>query len=161
MFNTASDYAINKKNPHAIIYTDANGNSTVLKKEDFASEEDFRYWKRISDEDYRTLDIEEHKIAKRSVSLYELPPEYLVVESQESVCFGQISLQERAELVQLLLASLNDVVTPKQKKRIWMHYAENRTLAEIAARENVSILSVYESIQSAKKKLFIFLKKRP
>ena len=41
MFNRKSSYALNKKDPNAIVYMDANEAITRLTCEDFASEKEF------------------------------------------------------------------------------------------------------------------------
>ena len=41
MFNRKSSYALNKKDPNAIVYMDANEAIIRLTREDFASEEEF------------------------------------------------------------------------------------------------------------------------
>ena len=51
MFNRKSSYALNKKDPNAIVYMDANEAITRLTCEDFASEEEFLKWKSLSDAD--------------------------------------------------------------------------------------------------------------
>lgn len=45
MFDRMSEYALNKKDKEAIIYSDAFGNITRLTAEDFSSEKEFRKWK--------------------------------------------------------------------------------------------------------------------
>ena len=45
MLNRKSIYAINKKDPDAIVYIDAEGNTIRLTRADFASEEEFAKWK--------------------------------------------------------------------------------------------------------------------
>ena len=52
MFNRKSIYALNKKAPNAIVYTDADGNLIRLTRDDFSNEEEFLRWKKISDMDY-------------------------------------------------------------------------------------------------------------
>ena len=52
MFNRKSIYALNKKDPDAIVYMDANEVIVRLTREDFASEKEFLKWKALSDEDY-------------------------------------------------------------------------------------------------------------
>lgn len=49
MFNRKSSYALNKKDPNAIVYMDANEAIIRLTREDFASEEEFLKWKSLSD----------------------------------------------------------------------------------------------------------------
>ena len=55
MFNRKSIYALNKKDPNAIVYMDANEVIVRLTREDFASEEEFLKWKSWSDGNYRRL----------------------------------------------------------------------------------------------------------
>ena len=45
MFNRKSIYALNKKDPDAIVYMDANEVIVRLTREDFASEKEFLKWK--------------------------------------------------------------------------------------------------------------------
>ena len=56
MFNRKSIYALNKKDPDAIVYMDANEVIVRLTREDFASEEEFLKWKSWSDGNYPTED---------------------------------------------------------------------------------------------------------
>ena len=51
MFNTQSDYALNKLDKEAIVCPSATGVHIRLTREDFASEEEFLYWKELSDSD--------------------------------------------------------------------------------------------------------------
>ena len=60
MFNRKSSYALNKKDPNAIVYMDANEAITRLTCEDFASEKEFLKWKSLSDEDYHASEKEAH-----------------------------------------------------------------------------------------------------
>ena len=53
MFNRKSIYALNKKDPNAIVYTDADGNLIRLTCDDFACAAEFRRWKDWSDSDLR------------------------------------------------------------------------------------------------------------
>ena len=60
MFNRKSSYALNKKDPNAIVYMDANEVIIRLTREDFASEKEFLKWKALSDEDYHASEKEAH-----------------------------------------------------------------------------------------------------
>ena len=53
MYNKKSDYALNKKDKKAIVSRNAAGEYIKLTKDEFASEEEFAYWKEWSDNDYR------------------------------------------------------------------------------------------------------------
>ena len=63
MFNRKSIYALNKKDPDAIVYMDANEVIVRLTREDFASEKEFLKWKALSDEDYHASEKEAHVYA--------------------------------------------------------------------------------------------------
>ncbi|MCI9193916.1 MAG: hypothetical protein HFE92_11160 [Acutalibacter muris] len=57
MFDNKSDYALNKKNPGAIVFKTATGAFLRLRRDNFSSEEEFQKWKDWSDEDYRVSDV--------------------------------------------------------------------------------------------------------
>ena len=57
MFDRKSDYALNKKDPDAIVFKTAAGAYIRLHREDFSSAGEFLKWKDWSDEDYRVVDI--------------------------------------------------------------------------------------------------------
>ena len=75
MFNRKSSYALNKKDPNAIVYMDANEAITRLTCEDFASEKEFLKWKSLSDEDYHASEKEAHVYANHTLALDELTEE--------------------------------------------------------------------------------------
>ena len=50
MFDKKSSYALNKKDPDAIVYTDADRRIIRLTREDFDTEADFLKWKAWSEE---------------------------------------------------------------------------------------------------------------
>ena len=68
MFNRKSSYALNKKDPNAIVYMDANEAIIRLTREDFASEEEFLKWKSLSDADYHASEKEDHVYANHTVT---------------------------------------------------------------------------------------------
>ena len=52
MFNRKSSYALNKKDPNAIVYMDANEAIIRLTREDFASEEEFMKWSQFTSQKF-------------------------------------------------------------------------------------------------------------
>ena len=72
MFNRKSSYALNKKDPNAIVYMDANDTIIRLTCKDFASEEEFLKWKSLSDADYHASEKEAHVYANHTLALDEL-----------------------------------------------------------------------------------------
>ena len=69
MFNRKSIYALNKKDPDAIVYMDANEVIVRLTREDFASEEEFLKWKSWSDGNYHTEDNQDVVEGKHNTSI--------------------------------------------------------------------------------------------
>ena len=65
MFNRKSIYALNKKDPNAIVYTDAAGNLIRLTCDDFACAAEFRRWKDWSDSDLRKEENADHQQADK------------------------------------------------------------------------------------------------
>ena len=56
MFDRNSDYALNKKDPEAIVCKSATGVHIRLTRNDFSSEAQFEKWKHWSDEDYHAAE---------------------------------------------------------------------------------------------------------
>ena len=52
MHDKKSIYSLNKQDPEAIVYTDADKHTIRLTREEFDTEADFLKWKAWSDEDY-------------------------------------------------------------------------------------------------------------
>ena len=52
MFNKNSIYALNKKDPDAIVYPSATGRPVRITRDDFPSEEEFLAFKAWSDENF-------------------------------------------------------------------------------------------------------------
>ena len=52
MFDRNSDYALNKKDPDAIVCKSSTGVHIRLTRLDFSSQEEFEKWKQWSDDDY-------------------------------------------------------------------------------------------------------------
>ena len=57
MLDTHSDYALNKIDKEAIVCPCAGGDHIRLTRNDFASDEEFNYWKAWSDDDYRKIEL--------------------------------------------------------------------------------------------------------
>lgn len=60
MHNKKSLYSRNKRNSRAIIYPDAFEQDHPLTPEQFSSEEEFRFWKMWSDENYHGWELADH-----------------------------------------------------------------------------------------------------
>ena len=160
MFNRKSIYALNKKDPNAIVYPDADGNLIRLTRDDFASEEEFLHWKSWSDSDFHNEENEDHKQANYTVSLEGLSEEAISVMSVEEYHIAEFSANERRELAQYLFQGLHICLTETQRRRLWKYCVENKTIRAIAEEESSYRNAVWKSIASAKQKINVFLSKR-
>lgn len=156
MFNRKSIYALNKKDPNAIVYTDADGNLIRLTCDDFACVAEFRCWKDWSDSDLRKEENADHKQSDNSISLEVLSEEATAVVSIEDEYMEQISADEAAVLVRLLRQGLSSHLTETQRRRLWKYCVEGKPVRLIAKEECAYRNAVWKSIQAAKEKMFKF-----
>lgn len=159
MFDPKSNYALNKKDPAAIVFMDATGTLTRLTLADFSSPEEFQRWKAWSDESYHQIENADIAFSRRILSLYDLPEKAATVQSPEDTLMETLEQQERKETCCLLLEGLDLCLTRIQRRRLWLYYVDRLTVRKIAEAENVKHQSVVECIAAAKKKLQNFLKK--
>lgn len=160
MFNRKSIYALNKKDPNAIVYTDTDGNLIRLTRDDFASEEEFLRWKKMSDADYHGEEKADHLYYDGTLSLEGLSEEAIATPSAEEGYIAEINLSERQLLGKLLLEGMGNQLTELQCKRLWLYCVSGMTEQEIASSEGIAQQNVSKSIASAKKKIKNFLKNR-
>lgn len=158
MFDQKSDYALNKKDPDAIVFKTAAGAYIRLHREDFSSEEEFLRWKGWSDEDYRVVDVRNNAYTKLTVSLERIP-EQIGALSPEQLLIEQYDQLDREEFCRLLLEGINTCLSETQRRRLLKFYFEGQTEVEIAAAEKVSQSKIAESIWRGKENLKKFFKK--
>ena len=158
-----TDYAINKKEEEQIIYISVTGEVIAVSKEQFLVEnpkksaEDFFLFKDFSDMDYYVSDLKEGKIRKKEVGLTAELAEFLY--DEEDFVEAAIRLDEEIAACQRLRQIINENLTEVQKRRIKMAYWDGMTVREIAEKEGASHPSVVESLQAAKRKILIILRK--
>ena len=160
MFDRKSLYVLNKKDPDAIVYTDANGNLIRLTLDDFVSEEEFQRWKSWSDGDLRKEENEDHRQADNSISLEVLSEEATAVASVEAAYMEQISTADAAVLLKLLRQGLGSCLTETQRRRLWKHCVEGKSVRLIAEEECTYRNAVWKSVRSAREKMFDFFAER-
>lgn len=69
MFDRKSDYALNKKDPDAIVCKSVTDVHIRLTRADFASESEFQKWKRWSDGDYWSAENAGRALSDNTLSL--------------------------------------------------------------------------------------------
>lgn len=160
MFNRKSIYALNKKDPNAIVYTDADGNLIRLTRDDFASEDEFLRWKKLSDTDYHREEKSDHLYYDETLSLGGLSEEAIATPSAEEGFIAEIDLSERQLLGNLLLEGMETKLTELQHTRLWLYCVDGLSEQAIAEKYGVDQQRISKSIVAAKKKLKKFLKNR-
>lgn len=152
MFDNKSHYARNKKRKDAIVYASV-AEEIVLKQEDFASEEEFEYWKEWSDSDYQLTE-------KQTRGYYDhltYVDEYTEFGVYQEMMDTELSSKEHTEVV---WKEMRSILSPTQFRRIWLHDFKGLTVEQIAEVEGITHQGVSKSIRMARKKIFIFFRDR-
>ena len=154
MFDKKSDYALNKRDPDAIVCKSASGVHIRLTREDFASEEEFLRWKDWSDGSYCEIERTDASYSKHTCGF----PEWRgSVQSPEAEMIEAQDQKERQELRRLLLEGLDSCLTPVQRRRLWLYCVEGLTGRQIAQAEGAAHQNVVKSKKKKKKKIKNFL----
>ncbi len=153
MFNKKSDYALNKKDPDAIVYPSADGKLIRLTRDDFGSEDAFIRFKLWSDENYHITDNEDHAHAKRQLSLEGLSDEAVCTPAVDTFLEEQhdrlVQFRSNAELVEQIKSCMTEI----QFRRLWMFCVDGMTESEIAKVEGVGQRRVSTSLTAARKRI--------
>ena len=157
MLNKNSDYALNKKNPTAIVCVSVTGDNVKLVREQFESEEEFLFWKQWSDNDYQEIELR----SRRAHDDYVIPLNEDIDAPSEPLEDAFISAIENAEREKERteqMAQIQDILTETQFRRLWLHHAEGKTHQEIADMKGVGRRRVTTSIDDALEKCKKFFK---
>nr|DAM17719.1 MAG TPA: RNA polymerase sigma factor [Caudoviricetes sp.] len=153
MFNRKSSYALNKKDPNAIVYMDANEAIIRLTREDFASEEEFLKWKSWSDGNYHTEDNQDVVEGKHNTSIDDLSEAALSIPAIDVVMDRKHEKAERHRAASAMVSQIRDKLTETQFRRLWMYYIDGMTVDEIGRIEGIRHQNISKSIGSAMKKI--------
>ena len=154
MLNRNSIYALNQKDPQAIVYTDAMGNLIRLTQADFASSDEYQHWKAMSDEDYHCSEKRNHVYSDHTVALDALAEIVASVPSAEAVIEQADVEQEYSKSCIAAIEQIKSCLTDVQFRRLWMSAVEGRTVREIGQIDGTSFQSVAKSILASKKKIY-------
>ena len=153
MFNRKSIYALNKKDPDAIVYMDANEVIIRLTREDFASEEEFLNWKSWSDENYHTEDNQDVVEGKHNTPIDSLSEAAFSIPAIDVVMERQHEKSERRRVASAMVSQIRDKLTETQFRRLWMYHVGGMTVDEIGRIEGIRHQNISKSIGSAMKKI--------
>ena len=150
MFDRKSSYALNKKDPDAIVYTDADGHRIRLTREDFDTEADFLKWKAWSDDNYHDEEKGDHVEDNHTSPLDEKNG---AVDGPEIIIQQRIEKQDRDQYAAEMVIRIKGHLTEKQFRRLWMYCAGGLTQQQIAEAEDVGQQRISSSIISAVEKI--------
>ena len=158
MFDNRSDYALNKKDKDNIIYRGNDGYVQRISKEDFATEEEFLFWKSWSDEDYRVTDNADSYFQRNIVDISGLGDGSISTPSPEDSMIAAIERKKEIDNARNKVRTIMAIITDIQFRRVWRHYVLGFKMRAIAKMEGVAHTNIVKSIVSAKK---IILEKSP
>ena len=153
MVNKNSIYALNKKDPDAIVYPSANGKLIRVTREDFPNEEEFLAFKKWSDENFHEEEKLDHREANHVLSADDLSEAALAVPAADVLLERQHERAEKCKIASDMVVKLKDKLTDIQFRRLWMYCVEGKTEQQIAEIEGVDQQRISKSILAAKKKI--------
>lgn len=159
MFYNKSDYALNKKDSKAIVYSTADGSIIRLTQDDFVNEEAFLFWKTLSDADYHRCDLADHIHSIHTLSLENLYEGTLTVPGADEQMEAEYDHKKQMQMTEKLVSEIKSCISDAQYRRLKMYHIDSLTVREIAQKEAISFQCVHKSIMAAEKKIFKFLKK--
>ena len=158
MFDTNTQYALNKRNANAIVYVDAFGEKTEISTEALG-EDEFAKWKALIDAELHVEEKEDHVYRNHTISFSDLALERYTVPDHATVMMEAERSREREELKEQIGIAFFTCLTDIQQARMWLYAIEGMTLCQIALMEGVSHQKVHISISKARKNIIKFLEK--
>ena len=149
MFDSKSDYALNKADPEAIVCKSVTGVHIRLTREDFATDEEFITWKKWSDCDYKKIESAGRGFFDNCISLSEGSAS-LGISAQDAFLAPLMQI-EQEEQITAMLQQVKAALTETQYRRLWMYCVEKKTEIEIAQAENVGQPRICRSLRRAQK----------
>ena len=153
MVNKNSIYALNKKDPDAIVYPSANGKLIRVTREDFPNEEEFLAFKKWSDENFHEEEKLDHREANHILSVDDLSEAALAVPAADVLMERQHERAEKRRMASNMVVKLKDKLTDTQFRRLWMYHVDGLTIDEIGEIEGISHQNVSKSILAAERKI--------
>ncbi len=161
MYDTKSNYALNKKDPEAIVYTDADKRIIRLTREDFDTEADFLKWKSWSDANYHDEEKGDHAQASHTAPMLELSEKAGAADGPEVIIEQRFEKQSKEQCAAEMVIRIKGQLTEKQFRRLWLRYVDEMDLSAIARQENKALSTISESISAAKRKFVNIFSKDP
>ena len=145
-----SIYTLNKKDPEAIVYTDADRQIIRLTRADFDTEADFLNWKAWSDENYHDEEKSDHVEDNHTAPLDEKSG---AADGPEVIIEQRIEKQAQERYTPKTVIRIKGQLTEKQFRRLWLYCVGGLTQQQIAEAEEVGQRRISTSITGAIKKI--------
>ena len=158
MYDKKSSYALNKKDPDAIVYTDADRHIIRLTRADFDTEAGFLKWKAWSDENYHDQEKGDHVEEKHTTPMDGTAG---AADGPEVIIERRIEKQAQERYTAETVIRVRGQLTEKQFRRLWLRYVDEMDIEDIARKEGKAHSSISESISAARKKVLTFFSKHP
>ena len=163
MFDTKSDFALNKFDQEAIVCRSVTGIHIRLTREDFACEEEFLRWKVWSDGDYYDTEKDGRGFYDNGIPLDPHVDKLGAVPSIEEELLAVLDAAEasaeQTRRTAALIERIKSCLTGTQYRRLWMLYARKMNVTAIAKAEGISKASASRSISAALKNISAFFRK--
>ena len=160
MFDTKSDFALNKFDRDAIVCRSVTGVHIRLTRADFASEEEFLRWKVWSDGDYYDTEKDGRDCYDNGIPLDPRVDKLGAVPSIEAGILAALDAAEasaeQAQRTAVLMEQIKACLTETQYRRLWMFHARKMNVTAIARAEGISKASASRSISAALKNISNF-----
>ena len=145
-----SIYTLNKKDPEAIVYTDADRHIIRLTRADFDTEADFLKWKAWSDENYHDEEKSDHVEDNHTAPLDEKAG---AADGPEVIIEQRFEKQAQERYTAETVIRIKGQLTEKQFRRLWLYCVGGLTQQQIAEAEEVGQRRISTSITGAIKKI--------
>ena len=160
MQDRKSIYSLNKADSEAIVYTDAEGHTIRLTRQDFATAEEFEKWKAWSDENFHTEEKSDHVFRNHTLRLSGLSEAVLSNAAEQEKAAERRHRRQQEQFSAAFVLEIRTRLTEIQFRRLWLYYIDNRTVYEIAELDGVAHQNVSKSIKAAKKKILKIFQKQ-
>ena len=145
-----SHYRLNKRDQEAIVYKSVDGITTRLTAAMFSSREEFRIWKKWSDDDYAEIERSDRQFYDHIVPLGDYDG---AVPSAEEYVLRTIDRPMQKMYRKDLTALLLSYLTPSQRRRFLLYHVQGLSQKEISKMEGVHQQTISYSLLSARKTL--------
>ena len=148
-----SIYSLNKKDPDAIVYTDAGKRIIRLTREDFDTEADFLKWKAWSDDNYHEEEKADHVEENHTAPFSDRSDMAGASDGPEVIIEQRFEKRSKEQYAAEAVIRVKGQLTEKQFRRLWMYCIGGMTQQQIAEAEEVGQRRVSKSIAIAVRKI--------